>query len=489
MKYSALIRKLVKTSEEAIWQKKDVATFLKERCVIGIDVIRQTLMSTVCDPRFRFHIGAVSNWSKLAREQLESFASRLENISGLTEEIALSEMNSMLTEWFEDVMYIIDRQATEQMAFVTLDQSSYSDNSIKRALDEFVNGKKLEEKGSSLILGWSGEKTKDPLGIAGTDSSDDDSGELGANKDDGEEGNISNDNNTNEGAIGKGAGYNREIEDRFLRNVPPSLIELARRIGRSANLEGEPSGSFYSASKSDIAGITTGNNLNCMLPSELALMASPVTEDIFYKNYVTSNLQLFASQSHSGKSKKHHEGPIIICLDTSSSMNGEPIIVAKALTFAVCIIAQRKKRKVIVVKYSESHEAFYLHDICAQRRDLQDFLSVGEAGGNNENEMFKWLFTDILPHQGDCQYGDILCVSDFGWMPIYEETMNLIAQEKEKNMKFYGLNIGDRSHRDICGIYNCLERIGTPADVCDSLWEYQDGMCKEIIPPTGLNTS
>ena len=143
MKYSALIRKLVKASEEAIWQKKDVATFLKERCVIGIDVIRQTLMSTVCDPRFRFHIGAVSNWSKLAREQLESFASRLENISGLTEEIALSEMNSMLTEWFEDVMYIIDRQATEQMAFVTLDQSSYSDNSIKRALDEFVNGKKL----------------------------------------------------------------------------------------------------------------------------------------------------------------------------------------------------------------------------------------------------------------------------------------------------------------------------------------------------------
>ena len=103
--------------------------------------------------------------------------------------------------------------------------------------------------------------------------------------------------------------------------------------------------------------------------------------------------------------------------------------------------------------------------------------------------MFKWLFTDILPHQGDCQYGDILCVSDFGWMPIYEETMNLIAQEKEKNMRFYGLNIGDRSHRDICGIYNCLERIGTPADVCDSLWEYQDGMCKEIIPPTGLNTS
>lgn len=123
--------------------KERRGNFLKERCVIGIDVIRQTLMSIVCDPRFRFHIGAVSNWSKLAREQLESFASRLENISGLTEEIALSEMDSMLTEWFEDVMYIIDRQATEQMAFVTLDQSSYSDNSIKRALDEFVNGKKL----------------------------------------------------------------------------------------------------------------------------------------------------------------------------------------------------------------------------------------------------------------------------------------------------------------------------------------------------------
>lgn len=477
MKYSALIRKLVKASEEAVWQKEDVATILKERCATGIDVIRQTLMSTVCDPRFRFHIGAVSNWSKWARERLEAFAGRLEKIPGLTEEMALSEMNSMLAEWFEEVMYVVDRQMTDRMTFVSYDQDSYSAQSIRRALDKFVNGEKPKEKVDSLILGWSGEETKDPLGIAGSDSLGEENSKQKLDEGDRE----SDDDVTEEGMIGQGAGYNRGIEDRFLKNVPPSLIELARKIGRSADLEGEPIGSFYSASKSDIAGVTTGNNLNCMLPSELALMANPVTEDIFYKNYVTRSLQLFASQSHSGKSKKHQEGPIIICLDTSSSMNGEPIIVAKALTFAVCIIAQRKKRKVIVVKYSETHEAFYLNNIGAQRKELQDFLSVGEAGGNNENKMFKWLFTEILPFQGDYQYGDILCVSDFGWMPIYEETMNLILKEKEKNMKFYGLNIGDKGLNRLNMGDLEIDDFGSPSSVCDSLWEYKDGICKEVI--------
>ena len=48
----------------------------------------------------------------------------------------------------------------------------------------------------------------------------------------------------------------------FLNNVPQSLIELAKRIGRFGDNIYETSGSFASSFKSVIAGITIGDDLS-----------------------------------------------------------------------------------------------------------------------------------------------------------------------------------------------------------------------------------
>ena len=78
-------------------------------------------------------------------------------------------------------------------------------------------------------------------------------------------------------------------------------------------------------------------------------------------------------------------------------MQGEPVLVAKALSIAICIIAQRRKRKVLVVKYSYSHDLFRLHNIEHDKKDLLDFLGEAEMGGNDEDSMFRWLFDEIMP--------------------------------------------------------------------------------------------
>ena len=103
-------------------------------------------------------------------------------------------------------------------------------------------------------------------------------------------------------------------------------------------------------------------------------------------------------------------------------------------------------------------------------------------GGNDEDSMFRWLFDDIMPFEGDYSTADILCISDFGWMPISEEVMEKINAEKQKGMTFYGLNIVDsstmgqymRDHMEEIG-----EFLGSPTNVCDSMWEYENGICKE----------
>ena len=101
----------------------------------------------------------------------------------------------------------------------------------------------------------------------------------------------------------------RREELRFLKSLPPSLRKLARRIGRAGGEEKAPSGRFPAAAKSDIAGITVGDDLNSLLPSEIALLAGRETEDVFFRNFVGKRLQVFASASAGQEPVRRQDGP------------------------------------------------------------------------------------------------------------------------------------------------------------------------------------
>ena len=249
----------------------------------------------------------------------------------------------------------------------------------------------------------------------------------------------------NEEQFGIGAGNSKEEnlrrENRFLRSIPKDLLKLAKLIGRSGSVDFKPSGHFPTAAKSDITGITIGDNLSSLLPSETALLSCPATQPTFYHNYVEKRLQIFASASSGNAPVTHQDGPVIICLDTSGSMRGEKVEIACNLTMAITIIAQRRKRDVLVVKYSDWHFLLKVTKLSRQREDLEKFLSSYQGCGNAENELFRWLFKDILPNEKAFDTADILCITDFGWEPLNDYTIKLIESFKRKGMIFYGLNV------------------------------------------------
>lgn len=165
-----------------------------------------------------------------------------------------------------------------------------------------------------------------------------------------------------------------EMENETLRRIPKSLKRHARTIGRTGGMGTELGRTFSRASKSDISGITIGDDLNSLLPSEIAVLSDRRTENIFYKNFAEKRLQVFASAYAGEKKRDRQDGPVIICLDTSSSMNGEPAKVAKMLTIAVSIYAMRRRRKVFVIKYSNDHTYQIFTKRGADRQKLVDFL-------------------------------------------------------------------------------------------------------------------
>lgn len=278
----------------------------------------------------------------------------------------------------------------------------------------------------------------------------------------------------NEEQFGIGAGNSKEEnlrrENRFLRSIPKDLLKLAKIIGRSGSVDFKPSGHFPTAAKSDITGITIGDNLSSLLPSETALLSCPATQPTFYHNYVEKRLQIFASASSGNAPVTHQDGPVIICLDTSGSMRGEKVEIACNLTMAITIIAQRRKRDVLVVKYSDWHFLLKVTKLSRQREDLEKFLSSYQGCGNAENELFRWLFKDILPNEKAFDTADILCITDFGWKPLNDYTIKLIESFKRKGMIFYGLNV--------LGFEKWS--FDSMTTVCDSLWKWSSNHLEEM---------
>lgn len=285
---------------------------------------------------------------------------------------------------------------------------------------------------------------------------------------------ISKSMNTDIPGFGRGKAEEevRKEENQILKKIPVSLKKLARMIGRTGGFDTEMGKTFSRASKSDICGITVGDDLNSLLPSEIAVLSDARTQDVFYKNYAEKRLQVFASASSGEQKKQRQDGPVIICLDTSSSMNGEPARIARMLAIAVSIYAMRRRRKVMVIKYSNTHKIETFTKRRADRSRLMKFLQWTGVGGNSENRMFEDIFENVLPQEPKFDAADILCISDFGWETLNTKVKELIANAKSDGMKFYGLVVG---HNSWMGY-----RHENAIQVCDSKWQWIKGECQNI---------
>lgn len=242
----------------------------------------------------------------------------------------------------------------------------------------------------------------------------------------------------------KNDGHNADV--RFLEGIDPSITKLAEKIGRRSVEIQKIHGKFRPAPKSDISGVTVGNDLNSLLPSELALLATPCSERIFLDRYVRKKLQTFSSVS-APKSEKSKRGPIYICIDTSGSMVGEPECLAKTLALAISIVAQKDHRPVCIFNYSGNLSFFVLKDLELQRKNLLLFLSDSYGGGNDENKLFRFLFRRmpclscykdfVDEHKG----ADMLVISDFLWNRIEKDISEFIDSARRKGMRIFSVGI------------------------------------------------
>ena len=113
---------------------------------------------------------------------------------------------------------------------------------------------------------------------------------------------------------------------------------------------------------SEVFDIASGDDIGRIIPSELLSLGHPLLRHDFHKRFVEGRLLQYYLKEEKGR------GPMVICLDGSSSMEGPKELWSKGVCLTLLEIAKRERRKFQVVVFSSGGQP------------LKVFESIGREG-------------------------------------------------------------------------------------------------------------
>ena len=264
--------------------------------------------------------------------------------------------------------------------------------------------------------------------------------------------------------------FERRLNEMKIQDQYPEIKEIVAKMGRVADANGKDRLTIASgvdmkmehSSGSDIEGITVGDDLNSLLPLELAQYSDEDMEGLFIYKYRTRRLQTFRYKSEMAKPSRKlgfthasRKGPMIVCLDTSASMYGTPERISSTLISLIEETAEELERDCFLIDFSVSTRAI---DLMAKRKaerlkkiginiveGTEDTASASHlpfiGGGTSAKKMMSQMF-ELLDHDG-LHYvnADILWITDFLIPNPSQAMLSRFKEYKETGTRFYGIRI------------------------------------------------
>lgn len=197
------------------------------------------------------------------------------------------------------------------------------------------------------------------------------------------------------------------------------IKELARQMGRDyISEEKKRKARVPQASRSEVHGTHRSDDLMRVLPSELLNLEDETLETIFYARLLEKNLLSYQLQGitfvdgEESFQQDKRTGPVVACLDTSGSMQGAPLLKAKAILLAIANILKKEERSLHVLLFGASGEVREFS--MAEQNNaagLLRFLRQGFGGGTDFATPLKRALA-IIAEQKDYKKADVLMISD-----------------------------------------------------------------------------
>ena len=240
----------------------------------------------------------------------------------------------------------------------------------------------------------------------------------------------------------------------------PSLRQLVQLLGKKQS-EAQRKGTIggvdrqlliHHASKSDITGLTLGNDLGSLLPIEYCFLAEESLQPVFRSRFAEKRLQQFdfKSQQVEGVIEQHEKicglGPYIICVDTSGSMRGEREVLSKSAILAIAKLTEQSHRKCYVINFSDEAIALKIDNLAVDIPKLANFLQQRFDGGTDITPAL--YQASVLLNEHDYQHADVVLISDFEMPPMNPELKHITRRMKSRRATFYGLVFGNHPEMD-----------------------------------------
>jgi uncharacterized protein with von Willebrand factor type A (vWA) domain len=168
-----------------------------------------------------------------------------------------------------------------------------------------------------------------------------------------------------------------------------------------------------------------------VLPSELLNLEDETLETLFYARLLEKNLLSYELQGvtfingEETETIQKRTGPVVACLDTSASMQGAPLLKAKALLLAIANILKQEDRSLHVLLFGSTGE-IREYSMAGQNDSagLLKFLQQGFGGGTDFETPLQHAF-EIIASQKDYKKADVLMISDgdCSLSPVFTKTV------------------------------------------------------------------
>ncbi len=224
---------------------------------------------------------------------------------------------------------------------------------------------------------------------------------------------------------------------------------------------------------SEMSGIRRSDDISRLLPSELVQLGHPQLNLLWHAKRAEHTLLTYQVEGvlseHEPLEIEEFEtsevteaepetglGPILVCLDGSASMQGEPENIAKALVLEALRIAWQENRACYVYLFSGPDQILQ-HELDLTQGGLSQLLTFLTQTFHGGTDIIQPLLTALQKtQQEEWKRADVLLVTD-GRFPITDEHKRIIHQVRSQDVRLHGIIIGQwqgKAMQEICSHFH-----------------------------------
>jgi uncharacterized protein with von Willebrand factor type A (vWA) domain len=190
------------------------------------------------------------------------------------------------------------------------------------------------------------------------------------------------------------------------------LKKLAQLVGRMKDHALALRRKIFERANEELFEVGLGAEVSRLLPHELTAFHHPVLRKDFTRRFIENELLLYSLRGIEEKGK----GPVVVCLDGSSSMMGDKEIWAKALTLTLLEIARRQRRLFRSICFSSADTPLRVLDLNPREHyevEMSKVMELAEyfPGGGTDFETPLNAALECLK-QSRFKRGDIVFITD-----------------------------------------------------------------------------